>query len=307
MRKPKLIVKLHGGIGNQLFIYCAARRLAEYNHADLIFDIVSGFKNDKKYKRTYQLMHFDVIISDGAFSQENYAPFSFVRVVILRLINLFIPYKNRTYIKQSGDSFDQRILYLSFEKSLYLNGYWQSEKYFKDIEASIRRELVIRPPTDEKNITTAQAILNSSSVAVHVRFFDQYESHYSDAQNNNISKDYYLRAFSEIERRVENPRYFIFSDNKDAAKKLLSFSNRDRTEYILHNNSSEMAFADMWLMSQCKHFIIANSTFSWWGAWLSNNQTKIVITPAIKLDHRKPAKVTSWGFDGLIPEDWLIL
>jgi len=165
----------------------------------------------------------------------------------------------------------------------------------------------MRPPIDEKNLTTAQAMLDSNSVAVHVRFFDQYEKSYSHVQNNNVGKTYYLRAFSEIERRIGRPRYFIFSDNPDAAKRLLSFFNKDKTEFILHNNSAEMAFADMWLMSQCKHFIIANSTFSWWGAWLSNNQTKIVIAPAIKLDHRDCSKVTSWGFDGLIPENWLIL
>jgi hypothetical protein len=95
------------------------------------------------------------------------------------------------------------------------------------------------------------------------------------------------------------PHYYIFSDNPEAAKSMLNIPENQLT-LITHNLGDENAYADLWLMSQCRYFITANSTFSWWAAWLASFEKKIVITPNVKIEG-----ITSWGFKGLIPEKWI--
>jgi hypothetical protein len=102
-----------------------------------------------------------------------------------------------------------------------------------------------------------------------------------------------------MERKIESPRYFLFSDDPDADLAMLALP-LGRVTVVSHNRGSENAYADLWLMTQCRHFITANSTFSWWGAWLGGRERKIVCTPALKIEGK-----AAWGFKGLIPEGWI--
>jgi hypothetical protein len=179
-------------------------------------------------------------------------------------------------------------------RTVYLDGYWQSELYFKDVVEVIRKDLQITPPLDETNQFIADEIRASLAVAIHVRWFDTS----GDSMQHNVSNNYYRRAVAKMEESLSSPRYFVFSDDPDAARSKLTFP-KGRATFVLHNRGDENAYADLWLMTQCKHFIIANSTFSWWGAWLSNYSDKITIYPNIKL-----VGLSAWGFDGLIPEGW---
>jgi hypothetical protein len=99
--------------------------------------------------------------------------------------------------------------------------------------------------------------------------------------------------------RTDSPRYFLFSDDPGAAVAKLGLGERE-VRRIDHNRSHALAYADLWLMSHCRHFIIANSTFSWWGAWLGAGGEKIVMAPRLKLDGK-----VAWGFQGLIPPNWI--
>jgi hypothetical protein len=182
--------------------------------------------------------------------------------------------------------------------TVYLDGLWQSEGYFKDVEAVIRKDLEIVPPQDEVAHRLAAQIREADAVAVHVRWFDppgRGPSAY------NLPVGYYQRAMAEMERRVEKPLYVLFSDDPEAARSMLALPSKQILvvgEIVKTTNP----VADLWLMTQCKHFIIANSTFSWWGAWLGHNKKKIVIAPGIRLEGK-----TAWGFRGLLPESWLTL
>jgi hypothetical protein len=182
---------------------------------------------------------------------------------------------------------------------LFLEGYWQSEKYFKDIESIIRADLEIIPPTDEINLGLASKISTLDSVAIHFRDFD-FINH--EGRKSNINMDYYKKSINYLSDLGPNVHYFVFSDNPYLASNIL-FLPKDKVTYVSNNLGEENAYADLWLMSLCKHFIIANSTFSWWGAWLSKNPNKIVITPDVDLNLSN--SVTAWGFDGLIPEEWI--
>ncbi|WP_287601768.1 alpha-1,2-fucosyltransferase [Thiothrix sp.] len=290
----KIIPRIFGGIGNQLFCYAAARRLAVVNGAELIIDNISGFSHDHTYQRQYQLDNFNIPCRT-ATAIERLQPFSRVRRHLKRAYNRRLEFENRKYIQQDGMDFEPRLLSLKPTATTYLEGYWQSEDYFKDAEQTIRSDLQIKAPNDNKNLATLIEVQQYLSIAVHIRFFDPPE----DNGHHNTSRIYYINAISKMEKLFPNAHYFIFSDRPNDARNYIPLPD-ERMTLISHNKGDTNAYADLWLMTQCQHFIIANSTFSWWGAWLGKNSKKVIITPSVILDGK-----TAWGFKGLIPETWI--
>ena len=145
-----IIIRVKGGIGNQLFMYAAARRLALMNNQELLLDSISGFVNDQKYNRKYQLDHFN-IPCQKANPIKRLEPFSRIRRVLKKFINFFLPFELKRYIKQEDMYFDSRILNLRIKHNLYLEGYFQSEDYFKDLDFEIKKDLEIYPPKNKSN------------------------------------------------------------------------------------------------------------------------------------------------------------
>jgi hypothetical protein len=133
-----------------------------------------------------------------------------------------------------------------------------------------------------------------------VRFFDSTLS--DNVSSGGLNKNYYFKAIEYIQQHITNPHFYIFSDDPERAISIISL-NENQFTLIKHNIGDELAYADLWLMSKCKHFIIANSTFSWWGAWLSKNHEKIVIAPGFI----KSEGNSFWGFEGLLPDNWIKL
>ena len=293
----KIIPRIFGGLGNQLFCYAAACRLALANNAELVLDDVSGFTYDDFYQRHYQLDHFSIPCRK-ATAAERLEPFSRVRRYLKRRWNQRLPFAQRAYLVQAGIDFDPCLLHFKPHGTVYLEGYWQSEDYFKDVEATIRQDLQIKPPTDAANLAMAEHIRNCTAVVVHVRFFD--EPHASGI--NNAPSGYYTRAVEAMERLVPAAHYFIFSDQPEAARAHIPLPDA-RVTLVAHNQGDKHAYADLWLMTQCQHFITANSTFSWWGAWLAAHPGKQVIAPGFEMRQGK----MWWGFKGLLPKEWIKL
>jgi len=290
----KVIVRVKGGLGNQLFCYAAARRLAIANNAELVIDDFTGFVRDSKYRRSYALDRFHIPVRK-ATPGERMEPFEKHRRGMAKIMARLRPFHLRHYVEQEGNDFDQRVLEFKVKGTVYLDGYWQSEDYFKDFSDVIRKDLTIIPPTDAPNLNMAEHIRECNAVAVHVRFFE-------DPGNNrglNLGKQYYVNATKEIMSRVREPHFFLFSDQPDKVRQMLAIPD-DSLSCVSHNRGDEYCYADLWLMAQCKHFIIANSTFSWWGAWLSPHKQKIVVAPAMA-----QSGISSWGFKGLIPPEWI--
>ena len=290
-----IIPRIFGGIGNQLFCYAAARRLALAAGAELAIDDVSGFARDLDYRRRYQLDRFEIPCRK-ATAAERLEPFSRIRRYLKRAASRRRPFEERAYIRQEGIDFDPRLLRVRPRGAVYLEGYWQSEEYFKDAEATIRADLRIRPPADAANLETAARIRDSLAVAVHVRFFDAP----GEAGAHNAPGDYYARAVARMEALAPGARYFVFSDRPDDARARIPLPD-GRVACVSHNRGDADAYADLWLMAQCRHFITANSTFSWWGAWLAEAAGKQVISPAAVIRQGK----TAWNFDKQLPEEWL--
>lgn len=300
----KLIVRLKGGLGNQLFCYAAARRLAWFNDAELVIDDASGFRYDHLYKRKYALERFN-IPARMATSAERLEPFSRLRRYIKRKLSKCRPFNERRYIQQFGVEFDPELLTLKLKNgSTWIEPFGQSERYFSDISMLLRKDLEMAPPDSKSNHEIALKIRNCVSVALHVRWFDV------EAQlgSSNMSLAYYQKALDVLKNQLPEFELFIFSDYPERAEKLLApaLGNLWRT-LVNENAESGDALSDFWLMRQCQHFIIGNSTFAWWAAWLGENSdgSTIVIAPGANVDPKHT--VTAWGFDYLLPERWMVL
>lgn len=297
----KIITRIKGGLGNQLFCYAAARRLASVNDAELVIDDVSGFVRDYQYQRKYMLDNFH-IPARKATPSELLEPFPRYKRGLIKIINRWRPYQQRCYLEQEGIAFDRRLLDFKVNGTIYLDGYWQSELYFKDIADVIRQDLLIMPSMNMLNLEIAQRIRNSESVCVHFRCYDNPTCNNNETDiHSNLEKGYYERAVKEIMKRVVKPHFFLFSDNLQEARNMLNLPEGDVT-IVNHNASDDNDFTDFLLMTQSKHFIISNSTFSWWGAWLSSNTNKIIVAPQ-KIKNGEG----TWGFKNLFPESWQLI
>lgn len=290
----KVITRIKGGLGNQLFCYSAARRLALANNAELVIDDVTGFVRDRRYGRRYMLDPFS-LPARKAMPSERLEPFERYRRGLMKWLSRGKPFAKRSYLEQEGMDFDERLLAVKVQGTLYLDGLWQSEDYFKDVEATIRQDLHIRPPTDVTNLAMVAQLHNCTSVAVHVRFFDEPQA----PGSNNAPGDYYSGAVEKMDSLASGAHYFVFSDQPEAARARIPLPDK-RITLVSHNQCNALAYADLWLMTQCQHFIIANSTFSWWGAWLAESAEKIVIAPGFE----KRDGISFWGFTGIIPSEW---
>lgn len=290
-----VIVKLMGGIGNQIFQYAAGRRLTYVLGTELKLDI-SVFENYNL--RKYELGSFN-ILEDFASprevktltSQKNGVLSGPVRCLLRRQKNLAPSHNRESYFH-----FDSEILNLP--NNVYLDGYWQSEKYFNDIEDVIRKEFAITMPQTDENQKMAKLISSRESVSLHVRRGDYDSDLQTSKVHGTCGLDYYARAIAEICSRVDSPHFFIFSDDMEWSKANLDISHP--VIFVDHNNALR-SYEDLRLMSQCRHHIIANSSFSWWGAWLNPDSDKIVIAPD-RWFNKEDIDTTD-----LLPESWIRL
>lgn len=296
-----IYTQLKGGLGNQLFIYSHAKSLALSQNRKLILDIHSGFANDHKYNRTYELEKFsvtpDFIIKDST------SLFSYkILKKISKWVSKILPNKYKFFIEESNLAFNSKVSsYGAMQNHLYIDGYWQSEEYFSSYRNLIFRELDSSPVLNEQIDKISINIKKSNSISVHIR---KFVDHVSDLPNN-LDVDYYRKAFETIDSQVSNPIYYIFSEPGAINAEVKDYFKSRNSIFINDIADNISAEIDFHMMKECKHHIIANSTFGWWAAWMGEqgNQHAIIIAPKIYINDG-PA---SWGFDGLIPERWISL
>lgn len=296
----KIIVRIKGGLGNQMFCYAAARRLQIINNAELIIDSKTGFVRDKEYNRKYALHAFKIPFR-LANKKERLEPIERYRRGIMKYLSKRKEFHERNYIEQDKNLFDKRLLEFKIIQNVIIDGLWLSQKYFIDQEDYIRKDFEFNEPKDSENKRIYSMIKkDAKSVSLHVRWYFPPDSD-SRSLEYNVNIDYYIRAINFIKNQIDNPHFYIFSDYPHHVEAILK-KEIDAYTLVTHNVEEEMAYADMWLMSNCVHHIIANSTFSWWGAWLDNNKEKIVIAPPAS-----KSKVYEWGGSDQIPDEWLVM
>jgi len=290
-----IIMQLMGGLGNQMFQYALGRRLALERGVPLKLNLDWFEKFDD---RCFELDQFNIKVqtasTDELLQIKFYSRNWFTRKAF-KVYQFILPYYRKRYVieKYQGE-FDINILNVA--RSAILLGYWQSEQYFKPIEATIRQDFSLRQkiPKEVQQITDS-IHSNPNSVSIHIRRGDyttKYNQYFAAC-----SVDYYKRAASHISAKINNLHFYIFSDDIKWAKNNLAL-NADTT--FIEPDTRIGAFMDMYLMSQCRHHINANSSFSWWGAWLGEKSDSIVIAPKRWFVDQPYPKDT-------IPERWVKL
>jgi hypothetical protein len=279
-----IIARIEGGLGNQMFIYAAARSLALRTERMLKLDVTSAFNVDT-YGRRYQLHLFNIQAQEANEEEVAIYTVGSRSFDLSRRLNRLLPLSWRSFIEEKS-RFDPRILqFRPKREEVYLIGYWQREEYFKKVANVIRQDFTLKVGLSEETLSVMKRIQNvgSESVCLHARRIS-YE--------HLLSKSYYERAFEALQKRVKRPHFFIFSDDVDWVQENLNPPGR--FELVTHKGA-ERDFEDLWLMIQCRHSIIANSSFSWWGAWLNENPRKVVIAPR------------NWGYRAAPCRGWVTI
>jgi hypothetical protein len=284
-----ITIKLIGGLGNQMFQYAYGRRLSikkgEKLKLDLTF-LLSRIPRKALAFRDYELDVFNInadftLLSRIAFRFNNY-------MLIPQLIKNKI---SKFFFKDSvlDEVIDSTILEqraLQTKHNIYVSGLFDNLKYLSEIESEIKKDFSPKKELIGRNKQLAKEITNTNAIALHIRRGDQV------GNGDSISEsDYYQRAVDYISQNTVNPVFYIFSDEPEWVEKNLKISGQS---VIVNNNKNHEAYIDMILMSFCKHHIIANSTFSWWGAWLCANQNKIVVIPKKYADTHRGLVLANW-------------
>jgi len=289
-----IISNLVGGLGNQMFQYAAGRSLSLRLKLPLFLDI--NDLTNYKLHHGYQFNHifhgqFDIanksLLAEVLGFQNNFALKRILKYDSLKFL------RSRHYIIEPF--FKYTDISEGISQKAYIYGYWQSEKYFKEHAAIIRDDFRFKSELNEINSKISQLILSVNAISIHIRRGDYISSKSTNALLGICPLDYYDAAIKKISSKVSRPHFFIFSDDSEWVKKNFKINHE---HYFINHNHGADSFNDMRLMSMCKHHIIANSTFSWWGAWLNSHKDKIVIAP--KKWFKKPVDTKD-----LIPQTWL--
>lgn len=290
-KKKMIIIRVWGGLGNQMFQY-ALYRVYSLKGMETKLDISSC--EERPIHNGYELQNI-FRVSDCLYaSKRECSRFAFYKVNKLnRLLIRIIPRKTcYTVIKEKEYGYDERALELS---NCYIEGYFQSEKYFSDIETVIRNDFTFKKEKTDNVIKWETGIekVGRNSVSLHVR----RGNYVSQKTKERLLCDtlYYEKAIEFISSKITNPVFFVFSDDIEWCKKRFS----DLNCCYVTGNEGEQAAWDMYLMSRCSHNIIANSSFSWWGAWLNANAAKMVIAPKEWSSKKK--------FTDTVPDEWIKL
>lgn len=282
-----VIIKIKGGLGNQMFQYALYLSLKNRG-VDVKMDICGLDSYLNSYGRGN--------IWDDFCVNQDFASVCEIRKllknnIVRKLLRKILGCLSTQYIENNPYYFNVNILNMD---NVYLDGYWQNEKYFKDYRKNIIEHFKIKKElSNDNNLYLDMINSYANSVSLHIRLGDYMTETNKKIYGGICTPEYYKKAIKYFEDNFETPVFFIFSNNITSVKQFM-----DSRKYVLVNcNDEKNAWADLYLMSKCKHNIIANSTFSWWGAWLNQNKNKIVLAP--------PRMMNTIQSDDIYPDSWI--
>ncbi|WP_455593393.1 alpha-1,2-fucosyltransferase [Bacteroides sp.] len=285
-----IVSSLYGGLGNQMFIYAMVKAMSLRNKVPFAFNLKSDFANDYIYKRELALSDFSLKLPESCLLTFDYLGGGYIRSFSRKLgRNVIVP--SYRFICETRPCRFEEYLVREENKKVYLEGYWQSDRYFIDYEKEIRQDFVISKNFSEDVYCELKEINSVGENAVMIGVRRYQES--TVAPGGVLDADYYKKAMDLIASKISSPVFFCFSQDPEWVLKNLSGKYPIRMIKIKEGNNR--AIDDLFLMINCKHYIISNSSFYWWGAWLSKNQDKIVVAPNnfVNIDS--------------LPKDWLKL
>lgn len=293
-----IIVRLEGGLGNQMFQYAFGRSISLEKNCELLIDInffenqVGKLFDQGLSRRVFELNIFQLqsVFWDNKVC--NLFPNKILNRIYLKIEKL-IGIKALIYEKIYG--YDDSI-FSQIKRHTYLSGHWQSPLYFEKYRTILLDDFKFKLPQN-RNLILESLIQTTNSVSIHVRRGDYINSKDANMIHGICSEAYYKSASDILLSVQNNINWFIFSDDIEWCKE--NFKWLENCNFVDSANSP--AFYDMFLMSICKHNIIANSTFSWWGAWLNQNENKIVVGPSRWFSDSK----LNNQIKGIIPNTWI--
>jgi hypothetical protein len=284
-----IYTSIYGGLGNQMFQYATAKSISVERNVDLKIDTCK-MNNSNFISRDFLLSKFNISAQMAQISEvkefHNNKYFDFIlRKLYQRNIKLTNKIFEKKYFHYDNDI-------LSNHKG-YLDGYWQSFKYFENIREILLREFTLVKELNLENKLILNQINESNSVSIHLRRGDYIKEQKNKKIYSVFGMEYYENAILYIESKIENPLFFVFSDDLEWVSKNLNLTNA----IFVDANATQNPENDLFLMSNCRHNIIANSTFSWWSAWLNQSPYKIIVAP-------KKWISTLDNLDDLYPKNW---
>jgi len=289
-----IITNIIGGLGNQMFQYATAKALALHFDTSLALDIsdFSGYGLHQGFELS-RVFNISADLADQGMLRRLVGWQAGRTARRLLKKRMFAPVRSSSLIVEPGFGYWPGIRTIALPA--YLLGYWQSEQYFADVADVIRQEFSFKLKLEGRNKEMAERISSENAVSLHVRRGDYVKDKKTLATHGVCSLEYYQLAVSLLVEQVKKPVFYVFSDDIPWVRDNLRIDFP--VHYVDHNTGSQ-SYNDMRLMSLCKHHIIANSSFSWWGAWLNPDAGKIVYTPK------------NWFANGtdtsdLIPASWV--
>ena len=289
-----IVVELQGGLGNQMFQYALGRHLSLLHKAPLYLD--TAFLSDRSPRQnfTYRDFSLDIFNIEAAIiSKKNIKKYDQHQPRWKKIVNRLLHPSALEFIGENKFSFSPSVLQLP--SKVYLNGYWQSEKYFKAIAPIIRQDFTIKEALPLAVTEWQRALERQNAVCLHVRRGDFVQV----PLHGTLGMEYYGKAAALIAEKVTDPIFYIFSDDIHWCKKNIELAYP--TVFMDEALAAEKARGHFWLMCHCKHFIIPNSSFAWWAAWLGEHPDKIVVAP--KTWWHNPNIETQ----DILPPHWLTL
>lgn len=287
-----IIVRISGGLGNQLFQYAFGQYVAKKIYTDVLYDIQTELKINNFTTRTLALLNFNLklnIATEKDISKMRYFQKGSFQRIERKLTQLY-PLINRKY-KVEKNFHGESIM--DVRDNCYYDGYWQSYEYLDFDESFLKSHIVLDCNLVKDKAGLITEISNSQSVSIHIRRGDYISIKVNATIFHLCSLDYYFNAINYMNSLFTDIRYYIFSDDIEWTK--LHFKGNQ-----YHFMEANAPFEDLYFMSKCKHNIIANSTFSWWGAWLNENPNKIIIAPK-----QWYVEKLNYMSDKLIPNTWI--
>jgi hypothetical protein len=291
-----ICTRLEGGLGNQLFQYAAGRALALRCGTGVLLDIRAFACRTRRYTpRAFELQTWLVQARVAPAGELPALLFAKRLPWMSRLVTGW-----RTYVERG---FGYNAAFSDLLDGTYLVGYWQSPRYFGDCAATIAAEVEPVHPLSAISTAIADQIDATASVAVHVRRGDYVSLPSAATMHGALPLSYYRAAIEHVRAQVTKPRFYVFSDDPDWCRAQLPLGV-DETIFVDHNRGDD-AWEDMVLMSRCRHHVIANSSFSWWGAWLADQRLRDTQRQVIA-----PARWFAGQTDGIgdrFPAHWSVL
>ena len=289
-----VVVKLFGGLGNQLFQYSFGKYLANQLNTSVRFDVQTDVILSNFTPRGLGLSAFNIKIDLATNENINEMKFfsnGFFEKVERKVTQKFPSLRNTYFV----ESLSHRLIEPMFIRdNCYYEGYWQAYEYLTlNEKICFNSDILAGSNISGNQIELINEIKTTDSVSLHIRRGDYISIKVNSKIFQICTLDYYQNAIAFIEKKIENPVFFVFSDEIEWAKENL---RGDNFVFVTGNEPS----TDLYFMSLCKHNIIANSTFSWWGAWLNQDRNKIVIAP-----NQWYVGELNDSFRNLIPQCWI--